>query len=219
MAPKKRTAGLTEATASGNFSACDGNGNSKRFSLTDANEFDKAGNWLRDRGLDMYGNPLEGECPDAGAEALPESVERASVDGDHAGTVDRVMVAVPAEGTEVQSSSRASAAEIGVGGVSSEALCDGLRLDTVVETNTASVGPCLSVADDHLAAAIMRRAASVSRLGEFWGLFDWIVWGWLHTTRVLVMFHASVLDLFSVFCDHETGSSSHVTVQYCVCVR
>ena len=49
-------------------------------------------------------------------------------------------------------------------------------------------------------AAMLRRADEVSRLGQYWGFFDWLMWSYASNTKVFLWFGDHPVDIWECFC-------------------
>ena len=59
---------------------------------------------------------------------------------------------------------------------------------------------CPPVPLNPVVAQMTARALEVSRLGQYWGFFDWIMWGHATSCRVWLWFGHELVDLFETFC-------------------
>ena len=63
----------------------------------------------------------------------------------------------------------------------------------------AAEDPCLDV----IATTIARRSRCVRSLGVYWGFAEWVVWGILKQTRVLMLCADNIIDIAATFCGEE----------------
>ena len=65
------------------------------------------------------------------------------------------------------------------------------------------VNGAFQAANDELHRAILMRADQVSRMREYWGFFDWLLWSHTSATQVILWFGNYSLDLWGTFADQE----------------
>jgi hypothetical protein len=163
--------------------------------------------WMKSLGLDEVGQPMtaneavtsEGistadvvgvQAPESGVEEPVQHGDAAQPEhcnslAEHSvGSVDpRLAVSTSAESIGNTCSPHAAHAEDGVVVCASDGADDN--------------AVCL----DSLAEAIACRSRFVASLGAYWGFADWIVWGFVEQSRVLMKCAENTIDLFDVFCE------------------
>ncbi len=62
---------------------------------------------------------------------------------------------------------------------------------------------------DVVVEQMLRRADVVERLGQWWGFFDWLLWGYVSLTKVYIWFGSNKVDVSATF-SHEDQAPAQV---------
>lgn len=197
----KRKAGADYSADGLAVVTCDGRGTTARFVLWKNDALDRAEEWLRVRGFAFDGEPLA----DAGAASLAEPP--------HASVAVASEAEPFARDESTHATSSVASATIHSGAPQKDVGHEGVDAGGHAEACIVD-GPSKEAdsADDPLAAAICRRAACARQLGAYWGFTEWIVWGFLNQTKVLMFFAAHAVDLIGWFAGPTAGA--HVVVAH-----
>ena len=108
------------------------------------------------------------------------------------------------EGDEVLSNAECPADDARSGLTKGCALTSDCSTGCVMVEPSSGVGvaaeaPCLDV----IATTIARRSRCVRSLGVYWGFAEWVVWGILKQTRVLMLCADNIIDIAATFCGEE----------------
>ena len=149
-----------------------------------------ADTWLRERGHTLQqddGSALAvSAAASEGGRASAESAE-ASDGGKASAESD--------EASDGGSASAARAATSEGGGASA------------ASASAAAPGPAADGAA-RLSRSIQRRADAVQALGEYWGFFDWLAWGFSLKVRVVILAGDEALHLFEIFAPGDVAAQA-----------
>ena len=175
--------------------------------------YEDAVSWLRSQGSRQTGEPLpakpviDSEAPCASdfsdmnaAQPPPE----APLACDDATPSRHGVVTIISEGDEVLSNAECPADDARSGLTKGCALTSDCSTGCVMVEPSSGVGvaaeaPCLDV----IATTIARRSRCVRSLGVYWGFAEWVVWGILKQTRVLMLCADNIIDIAATFCGEE----------------